>query len=616
MAFSVPTFDEPMQQVQPAQLPGPRVSTTAPADAFGDGPSQAKLNDAAMGLAKTGVDIALEQKDRANQLAHIQADTALSQAQTQIQVDVSKMKGANAVGAGDYANSKMQEAIDNIQGGLTGRIQQQAFSVTAGQRMADLNKSTQLHMASEFQNFQDQTYQSGMDQAHTSAVVNAGDDFQVQQQLGIQHQLVDGWAKVKGIPQKNPDGSDNPIYMDKLQTATSSTKLGVIHARLEAGQDEGAQKFFDDNKKSMTGADLTNALNALDASKVISESSDLFQDVLADKQFKYSDGSLNGEAIRKYVMDNTDGMSDQRKLKVLSQVKAQGAEYNRDRYHQMAANERSFGDQVIQARQNGASLQDALKLAPKWGYDAYDIAQKQAFIQKTYEPPTETKVIAHEQLREGINNGAVELSDIDRARDQGSINNDDWASLRQQKLKVAADGTDPNIKRVDGLIKDAAVKSFGSDKDALAQFQYVVGQKAQGKSADEKWAIAQDELKKVPDPTNGFWGNLFNHKTTQYKADAAALEGQSTATGVMYQDIGFKQAQAMSAGITGAQFARDKNPAANVQAFANTLGMKYEDLKVGQPANNAIQSLISKGKLVTPQSVQKVLQRYPDGNWR
>lgn len=608
MAMQVPTFTDAMQQPRPDGLPSARVSTGAPADAFG-GPSLEKVGQASMGMAKDMVDAIKEQKDQANQIAHIQADTAQSKLQTDIQTKISQMKGQDAFQAPEMAQQMWQDGTGKIADGLQGSLQRLSFARTSAQRWEDLNKSVQTHVASESQNFADQTTQSGIDQARNSAIVNAGDDQQISQNVEIQKQLVDGWAKRKGIP------LDSDIYKDKLTAETSATHLGIIHARLQSGMDKPAQDYFDANKKTMSAADLMNAETALDASKVVGESSELFDDVMsgrAGKGMKYTDGTVNGEAVRKYVMDQTDGdMSDQRKLKVLSQVKAQIAEYNRDRYHQLSANERDFANEVITNRQAGMGLQDAMNIATKWAHDPYDMAQKQSFIEKTFEPPAATKAIAHEQLKEGIQAGTVELSDLDRAMKKGDINAEDWATLRQQKMKTAADGTDPQMKYVDGLIKSEAQKSFGNDKEAMAQFQYVLGKKTQGKSADERLSVAQEELKNVPDPNSWYYGSI-----SKSKADAEALKAQETVQGAMYKDVGYHQAQAIASGITGSGFKRVENPEANVQAFANTLGVKYEDMKIGTPVNNAVQSLQSKGKVVTPQAVQKVLSKYPDGNWR
>lgn len=614
MGLTVPTFDDPMSQVKPEGLPSARVAVGSPADAFNDGQSAEKLQNASMGAAKAVTDFATQQRDVADQVAHIQADTQLSQAQTQIQIDVSKMKGQDAFKAPEYMEQKWRDAQSQIADNLQGQNQRMAFARTSAQRYEDLNKSTQLHVATEGQNFADQTIQSGLDQSRDAMVVNAGDDERLEQEGDTQRQLMERWAKLKGVP-TTPGAEGYDVYKQKLTAEQSAGALGVIQARLQSGLDEGAQKYFDDHKEIMSAADTIHAGNVLDASKVVGEGNDIFDDVMNGddaKKYKYSDGTLNLEAIREKVMDDTSGkMSDQRALKVLAQVKAQGAEYNRDRYHQISANERDFANEVIKGRQSGMTLQDALKAAPKWGHDAYDIAQKQAFIQATYAPPVATKAIAHEQLKEGIENGSVELSDVDRALKNGDINAEDWGGLRQLSLKTKADGTDPQAKYTDGLIKDLAQKSFGNDKDAMAQFQYVLGKKTAGQSPEQKLTTAQEELKKVPNPDAWFWGS-----TQKYKLDAKQLEGQETAQGAMYQDIGYKQAQAISSGLNGGGFQRSQNPAANVQAFANTLGVKYEDMKIGTPVNTAIQSLQAKGKLVTPTAVQKLLQKYPDGNWK
>lgn len=606
MALSVPTFTDPMQQVKPDGLPSVRVDTTAPADAFGSGQSQKDLNSAEMNLGKTVTDYAQDQRDKADQVAHVAADTQASQLQTQIQVNVSKMKGQDAFVAPDYAEQAWKEGVDKIRSSLNGRNQQMAFDKSTAERYDTLNKSVQTHVSQQSQEFADQTTQAGLEQAKNNAAINSGDDHQVAQNADLTKQLVDGLAARKGWSQ------DSEIYKDKLQSELSSLHSVVIQERLSAGLDQPAKEYFEANKDQMTAHDLLKSENALESGEIISKSTDIFNGVQTQKGLRYSDGSVNGEAVRKFTMAQTEGMSDQKQLKVLAQVKAQVAEYNRDRYHQLSANERSFADEVISARQNNMPLNQALTIAQKWGYDAYDMAQKSAFIQSTYAPPAATKAIAHEDLKEGIQAGTVELSDIDRAYNHGDLNAEDWANLRQTKIKTAADGTDPQMKYTDGLIKQMANKAIPKDPEAQAQFQYILNQKSQGKTADEKLAIAQDELKKVVVSPGWLWNTTDN----KFKADAQAAQGANTATGQMYQDIGFKQAQAISQGLGGNQFTRDANPAAHIQAFANTLGVKYDDLKVGQPTNNAIRSLQAKGKAVTPETVQKVLQKYPDGNWQ
>lgn len=612
MPMQVPTFTDAMDQVKSTDLPSARFTTQANPDAFGAGPAQAKFQQASMTTMGDAVQAFKEQKDRANQIKHIQDFTQLSQLNTNIKTQVSQMKGQDAFAAPDIAKQMWSDGISGIQDSLVGQDQKLNFAKTAADQWDDLNKSVQMHVTSESQNFDDQTTQAGIDQARNAAVVNAGDDEQVAKNLDVQKQLIDGWAERKGIP------ADSDIYKNKLSAEQSATHLGVIHQRLQSGMDDAAQEYYDGHKDGMSAADVEHAESALDASKVVGESSDQFDKIIADPNFKYSDGSLNLEKIRGQVMDQAkeDGISDQHALRILTQVRAMGNEYNRDRYHKISANERSFANEVIQAKQSGQSLQDALKLAPKWGYDSYDIAQKQSYVQKSYEPPTEDQPIAHEQLREGIQDGTVELADIDRAKDQGQISAQAWANLRQVKLKTAADGSDPAAKRTDAMIKDLAQQKIGNDKNSMAQFMYAVGQKAQGKSPDEKMVIAKQELENAPDPKAGFFSKLFGGGSRpQYQMDAEAAQGQQTAQGAIYADLGYKQVQAVASGMSGGGFQKEQNPEAHLQAFANDLGVKYEDLKVGQPANNAIISLHNKGKLVTPDTVRQVLAKHPDGKW-
>lgn len=612
--MQVPTFTDAMSQVKPdGGSSSERFNPNADPEAFGNGQSTQRLQSATMGALSSVADYQKEQKERADQVAHIAADTKASETQTTITTAIQKMKGQDALGAQDYAQARWDTDMAKIQDGLVGQNQKLAFARTAAQRWQELNKSVQTHTSNEMENFGDQTFQGAMNQSRNATVVNAGDDEIIGQELEHQKALMDGWAKRKGIPQ------DSDIYKNKLTAETSATHLGVVNARIEAGLDDGAQKYYDTHKSEMSAEDILHAESRLDASKVVGESSEIFDKIVSKGSgFKFSDGSINGEKVRQAVMQETKeaGMSDQRSLKVLGQVKAQVAEYNRDRFHQVAANERSFANEVIANRKNGMTLQDAMKSATKWGTDAYDIAQKAQFVEKTYSPPVEDQAVAHEQLREGIQNGVTELADIDRAHEKGQISVSSWSDLRQQKLKTAADGTDPMMKQTDNLIKVMAQKQIGSDKEDLANFQYALNQKAAGKTPDEKLAIAKQELEKVPDPDSWFWSKLGLGKTSRYKVDAAGGEAREVAQGAMYQDVGYKQVQAISSGMTGAEFTRDSNPEEHLQAFANDLGLKsIDEMKIGTPYNNAIQSLQRNGKQVTPNAVRTVLKRYPDGNW-
>ena len=611
----VPTPASDNQPIQQAAMPNVQFNVNAPAEAFGAGQSTQNAQAASLGLMKTAIDVGQQARQRADEVAGIQADTAASKLQTDIQVKISKMKGQDAFAAPEYADKTWNDGVDEIKQGLNGNNQQMMFDKISSSRYMELNKSVQMHVAQQGEAFDDQTTQSGIDQARTAAVVNSGDNQRVQSELQNTQELVSGWAVRKGIPE------DSPIFKNKLTQEISATHRDVIQAKLESGLDDDASDYFKEHKTEMTAADVLHADGAIENSEVSSKATDVFNDIRADKSMIFADGTMNLEKVRQKIMNEQPGddedatdLSDKRKLKVLTLVKAMGKEFNVDRYHAMAEHERSFVNEVSQDRKANVPLTEALLSVGKYAIDSHDADLKTAFIQSTYAPPKDSDVQAHEALHEGIQNGTASLDDVDRAFYKNhEINATDWQNLRQLKMKTETDGTDPIAKINNKRIEDLAVSTFGKDKSKIDDFMYVLHTQGAGKNPQELWAMAQDEVKKVP-PTGGSW---YNSDVPKSVNDATQLKAKDTVVGAMENDIGYGPVQAISSGANPQnRFKKTADPTSDVQAFAGALGMKYSDLKAGQPANSAIQSLMNKGKQVTPDAVRKVLDKYPDGNWK
>jgi len=91
MSPQVPEMNLP--EVMPEQMPSVRVQDSSSLAAFGGGETAQGMFNAAGGLAQQAGDIAAEAKNRADQVAHMNADLQASQLQTQLQVQLSKMQG-------------------------------------------------------------------------------------------------------------------------------------------------------------------------------------------------------------------------------------------------------------------------------------------------------------------------------------------------------------------------------------------------------------------------------------------------------------------------------------------------------------------------------------------
>lgn len=601
---TVPSFSDPSQQVKPQALPNVQLNVNPSAEAFGGGQSQQNLANATENMGRAFVDVAQEQRARADQIAHIQADTQASQLQTQIQLKVANMKGQDAFGAPDVADQMWQEGISKIRGNLNGQNQQLAFDQTSATRYQDLNKSVQMHVNQQGNEFADQTDQSAITQATNEAVVNAGDNSIVGTNLLRIEDLTQNYARRHGIPE------DSDVYKELLTKNLSSAHRDVIQAKLEAGLDNDAKDYFRDNKIEMTAGDVLHATTALDGTEIVSQGNQIWNDIQNQKGMHFSDGSLNVENMREKVMD-LDGLSDRKKEQVWSFLKARGKDYNIDRMRTIGENERTFANTVVTAKQNGTPIDQAMINVGKFAIDPYDAAMKAAFIQKTYAPPEATGVIAEQQLKEGIQNGVIALPQVDAAFNRGDITAPKWAELRQLAIKTKTDGLDPLVKDNEARITELATQTLGNNKDEILKFKNTLDRESTDLSPQEKLIKAKELLK-----DRSSWYSLT--KDRQYNTDYQDQISKDTAIGGMYDAMGYKQAQAISAGMAQPQdrMKRNPDPSGDVKAFAAQLGVPTGALKTGSPQNNAIQSLISKGKLVTPAAVQSVLKQYPDGNWK
>lgn len=601
---TVPSFSDPSQQVKPQALPNVQLNVNPSAEAFGGGQSQQNLANATENMGRAFVDVAQEQRARADQIAHIQADTQASQLQTQIQLKVANMKGQDAFGAPDVADQMWQEGISKIRGNLNGQNQQLAFDQTSATRYQDLNKSVQMHVNQQGNEFADQTDQSAITQATNEAVVNAGDNSIVGTNLLRIEDLTQNYARRHGIPE------DSDVYKELLTKNLSSAHRDVIQAKLEAGLDNDAKDYFRDNKVEMQAGDVLHAATALDGAEVIGQGRDMWDKISSMPGMKFQDGSLNVEKMRSAMqieMDSED-MSDRRQEQIMSFVKQRGREYNVDRNRQAMDLERSFVNAGIQARQNGQSREEADSLVSKFGSDPYDQMMKRDTLDKLYAPPTKSDNQTYMAIWTGIQDGTVTKPMIDQAQLSNKINGTDSRDLLKEYYKAQQDGADPRARITWGWINER-VKQQIPDKDAAADFMRALKTDTLNKTPEE---VEQryNQLLKVA-PGTGWFGSNFR-ADRQYQTEAKQLEDSSAQWGNARSALGDKQTDAIGSAVMYMKQSQNYN-VKDVNEFANVFG-GVDNIKKGTPVNNAIVSLQVSGQFPTPTNIKAVLDRYPDGN--
>lgn len=597
---TVPMMQAP--DVQQAGIPNVHLGADAPIDAFGGGSTLSALGDATEKVGQSALDIATEQKQKADQIAFMSADGQLSALQTQLQVNTSKMLGKDAMGAPDYVQQQWSDGVQQIQDGLSNDSQRMAFARSTNSRWDELNKSVQVHVAGQMQQFDDNETSAYLATSRNAAVLNSDDDDKIQSELDRQKAVLSEWADRKGIPQ------DSPIFTDKLTDQISGTNAQVISARLDKDDPDNvaqAQDYFDAHKDQMNASDVLTAQKAIESAETASMGMAAWNQVSG---MKLSNGMPDEASMESSIMSRDD-LSDERKLSIIQFVKARAKEQVVQNNMEDASNDRDFMNSAIQARQQGVSLQDALKLPSQFAKDDYDQANKSDAIQKIYAPPSESDPNTYLHLWSSIQGGTADKQAINDALSKNQINVKDFRDLQEEYYKNVNEGKNPITqeawKRVDAM----ADSQFGSDRQSKEQFMYALHTQTQGQPPEQIINSAQANLKSVPG--SGIFGSDF-FGTTKWKADVQRLDAQNTAWGKVYGDVGADTTKAIGA---GALYTGKPSWGLNdVDSFAQSFG-GYNNIKTGTPANNAMQSLMKRGQLVTPANVKAVLDKYSDGKY-
>lgn len=599
----VPVYGE--QRVQESGLPNVQMGASTTLSDFGGGKTLDALGEATQGVDKTVLDLATQEKQKADNLAFMSADRQASELQTQLQVSTSKMLGKDALSAPDYVNKQWSDGLQKIQSSLQNDTQRMAFSRSVNTRWEELNKTTQVHVGQQMQAFDDNETVSYLTSSRNAAVLNATDDQKVEFEKLRQKAALTDWAQRKGIP------TDSDTFKAKLADQLSGTNKEIIAARLDKDDPnnvEQARDYLDAHKSEMTSQDLIAVTKAIDTAETTGIALDAWDDV---KGMKLSNGEPD-EARMQKALYARDDLSDERKEKIWEFVKGKAKEEIFQKTQKEQALDRSFSNQVYQARKTGVPMEDALKLVPKFSQDNTDQATKSSFVQKVYAPPSETNPAVYVGLREQVDSGNATKADIDAAYQKNLINTSDWEHLRDAYFKNETEGKNPQMKIVENQIKDLAASTY-SDKNKREEFLHAIDSAAYGKSPEERWNTAQELIKKDPATQSHFlWlQSLPFGGTDKWEAYKDQSQSSLKAWGMADTDVGRDVRLAIGNSFTG-QTKKAFQPS-DLNAFAVQMG-GYDKIKTGTPINNAIQSLMRKGKVVTPATIQQVLNRAPDGN--
>jgi hypothetical protein len=258
---TVPTYGGP--KVDRAALPGFRVSTGAPSEAFQPaGPIDTRAVQQVLG------DYIADHKKKADTLAVTDAESQLADAETTLLYDPKtgylNRHGKDSFTIGQEFDETWQQKVSDISSSLGNDDQKAAFSVASKQRHSDVNRVIQHHVSNEIANYDNQTTESAVSNERNTAIASYNDPERID--LAIQRQAK--WLTERGRRLGEPEEQ----IAEQINQAVSQTHVGVISRMLANEEDLNAKAYYDKHKIEISGADTVNVEKSLEEGSARGES--------------------------------------------------------------------------------------------------------------------------------------------------------------------------------------------------------------------------------------------------------------------------------------------------------------------------------------------------------
>jgi len=583
----VPTYSQP--QVQEQALPNAKFSDNSTADSFGGGLGKG-LQSAGKSLENTFQTLQ-DEEDKSVVKAKL---IDLEKKGIDLQVGENgflKRRGQDALQVSKEYGEEYDKYSKELSGSLSNDRQRRMFNDAYANVRTDFFRKTETHALGETERLKDDQFKSAVEVQTTRAGLSFADEHTINDAINKSLDAFRDFASRKGIK----EGTDQyNVASHKILSGIHATVASQLMDRSSAFK---ARDYVKKHEAEFTADDLGTVNKHLEGALTVALGNEAYEKL---KGLRLADGMPNEAKMRSAIMSRED-LNEQQKEKVFGYIKARAHEDIHNRNRAEAASDRAFLSGAITAKKQGLPLDQVMPLASKAGRDPYDIAVKEDAIRKLYAPPTSSDPIAKNELWIGIQEGTVSKKDIDRAMREDKISAGDWDSLVKEHYNVTVEGKSPDMKRVNDRIATLANEKFINKKER-AEFLNVIHDKGAGKSAAEKWKIAQDELKDDPNSGTRHWYTLgFKVGTKpQYKTDIEKRKASDLSIGVATSDLGDDVVRSIRNGHAK-KGGKDFSPAV-IEEFAKQLG-GYDKIKPGAPAHDAIQYLISKGIPVVPENV-------------
>lgn len=293
---SVPRRD---RTVATEALPGVRVLTEAPASAFRVPGEALDISP----IAKVVGEFAAREKDKADQLALLDADNQLAKLHTDLQLEASQRKGKDALGATADVEGKWKEGVGAIEKTLTNDRQRMAFFNRAGGRYQSLYESVERHTAAETERYDSEVTDTALKNRINDALVNYQDPQMVAKAALELKAIVKDHGKRQGW--------DPAVIEEKSAEQLSRLHAGVIGRFLKVGDDRAAKAYYEKAKGQILGEHQDNIDQALEEGSTLGEAQRRADAIVKTKGITRTEAyemakALDDPKLRRATIDQLD----------------------------------------------------------------------------------------------------------------------------------------------------------------------------------------------------------------------------------------------------------------------------------------------------------------------
>lgn len=235
-------------QVGLNQLPGPRLNpNAADKESFGGGQSLENFSTASRNALFESEKIAIQHKIAADETAVQDADIQAGLLENKLRVESSKMRGKDAIGAKDFADSEWQKEVDKISSSLGNDRQRGLFMKKASARYVSLDSSVQAHTANETTRYQLETADAHMNAELTTVMQNSNNPDLVTRSMRIREADFHRKADLLGY--------DNEQRNAGIAEVRSQTHAAAIEGMITNADFELAKKYYEAHKGDLSAED-------------------------------------------------------------------------------------------------------------------------------------------------------------------------------------------------------------------------------------------------------------------------------------------------------------------------------------------------------------------------